>query len=57
MPHIELNEKFDHQKNAQTLTDVCPGTVFKVKKNKAVVSDPRSCTTCRECLKFDGVVL
>jgi len=26
-----------------------------MKKNKAVVADPRSCTTCRECLKLDGV--
>ncbi len=55
MPDISLNEKFDHDKYAESLVDVCPGKVFKIKKNKAVVVEPRNCTTCRECLKLDGV--
>lgn len=55
MPEISLNEKFDHDKYAESLVDVCPGKVFKIKKNKAVVVEPRNCTTCRECLKLDGV--
>lgn len=55
MPDISLTDKFDHEKYAESLVDVCPGKVFKIKKNKAVVVDPRSCTTCRECLKLDGV--
>lgn len=57
MPEITLNEKFNHEKYAETLVEVCPGKVFSMKKGKALVKDPRNCTTCRECLKLDGVVL
>lgn len=57
MPDVTLNEKFDHEKYAETLVEVCPGKVFNLKKKKAVVANPRSCTTCRECLKLDGVEL
>ena len=50
MPDIEINEKFNHEKNAQALVDCCPANVYSIKKNKAVVSNRRACTTCRQCI-------
>lgn len=35
----------------------CPAKVFSKKKGKAVVSNERDCTTCRECIKLDGISL
>lgn len=28
-----------------------------MKKNKAVVANPKSCTTCRQCIALEGVEL
>ncbi len=50
MPDIEINEKFNHERNAQALVDCCPVNVYSIKKNKAVVSNSRACTTCRQCI-------
>lgn len=47
MPEITLLPNFDHEKYAETLVGACPADVFKMKKSKATVSDPKSCTTCR----------
>lgn len=50
MPDIEINDKFNHEKNAETLKNCCPADVFEVKKSKAVVARPKDCTTCRQCI-------
>lgn len=57
MPEITILPNFDHAKYAETLVGACPADVFEMKKNKAIVTEPRNCTTCRECLKLDGVQL
>jgi DNA-directed RNA polymerase I and III subunit RPAC1 len=50
MPEIEINEKFNHEKNAEILKNCCPVDVFDVKKGKAIVVRPKDCTTCRQCI-------
>lgn len=57
MPNITLDESFNHEKNADSLIGCCPAKVFGKKKGKAVVVKERDCTTCRECIKLDGVNL
>jgi DNA-directed RNA polymerase I and III subunit RPAC1 len=55
LPSIKLNETFDHAKNAEKLVNACPVEVFAMKGQKAEVKNSRKCTTCRECIKLEGV--
>lgn len=56
MPSINILKNFEHEKG-EALVSACPGDVFKMKKGKVEVANPRACTTCRECLKLEGVEL
>ena len=57
MPTIALLPTFNHEKYAEVIVSACPANVFAVKKGKAVVVKERDCTTCRECIKLEGVSL
>jgi DNA-directed RNA polymerases I and III subunit RPAC1 len=57
MPVISIEENFDMGKNGEKLVGCCPAGVFEKKKGKVVVAKPRDCTTCRECIKLDGISL
>lgn len=57
LPDITFNEPITGQ-NAYELRDMCPMNVFDIEdicgKKTAVVSRPRDCTMCRECIRKDG---
>jgi ferredoxin-like protein FixX len=57
MPNIVIESTFNHEKNMENLINCCPSKVFGKKKGKAVVVNERDCTTCRECIKLEGVTL
>jgi DNA-directed RNA polymerases I and III subunit RPAC1 len=59
VPEITIKEKIVGEE-AKELKNICPMGVFDIedlgKKSggiKAVVSDSRKCTTCRECVRHD----
>ncbi|CAG9325246.1 unnamed protein product [Blepharisma stoltei] len=51
-PKITLKKEIAGE-NAINLKNKCPMGVFDVKKGKAVVKNPRNCTSCRECIRED----
>ena len=57
MPSIRLEDTFNHEKHAESLVNCCPVQVFEKRKGKAAVVRERDCTTCRECIKLEGVSL
>ncbi|EAR92630.3 DNA-directed RNA polymerase I and III subunit RPAC1 (macronuclear) [Tetrahymena thermophila SB210] len=52
MPEININSDITGAK-AQELKERCPLKVYDVQNNKAIVSNERACTMCRECIRED----
>lgn len=55
-PEITLLPSFN-QERAADLVASCPVGVFDLEDSKAHVRDARKCTTCRQCIKYEGVSL
>lgn len=53
LPEISLLEEITG-KEAKELKKKCPMNVFDIEDDKAIVSRPRDCTMCRECIREDG---
>jgi DNA-directed RNA polymerase I and III subunit RPAC1 len=55
MPDIQLKSEINDEE-AHSLKKLCPTGVFDVEENqmgtRAVVKNPRNCTTCRECIRY-----
>lgn len=51
LPEIRLKESI-YESDAQQLVDMCPANVFDIEDGAAVVSRPRDCTLCRECIRL-----
>ena len=55
MPDIQFKSEISDE-NAHALKKLCPMGVFDVEVNdmntKAIVKNPRNCTTCRECIRY-----
>lgn len=52
MPEININGDIKGEK-AKDLKARCPLKVFDVEGDKAVVTNERACTMCRECIRED----
>lgn len=54
LPDIQFKSEINDEE-AEALKKLCPMGVFDVEKNdmnkKAIVKNPRNCTTCRECIR------
>jgi DNA-directed RNA polymerase I and III subunit RPAC1 len=55
-PEITILSSFNQEKAAD-LVSSCPVGVFDIEDGKAYVKNQRKCTTCRQCLKYEGVEL
>lgn len=55
MPDIQFKTPI-YDDDAETLKKICPMNVFDVEEGdmskKAVVKNPKNCTTCRECIRY-----
>ena len=53
LPSISFPDKV-RGKEAKALVDMCPMKVFDIEDSVAVVTRPRDCTMCRECIRKEG---
>ena len=55
MPDIKFQREINDE-DAYALKKLCPSGVFDVEEtdmgSKAIVKNPRNCTTCRECIRY-----
>jgi DNA-directed RNA polymerases I and III subunit RPAC1 len=52
LPHIEIQPM--GQSESKQLVGMCPMKVFDIEDVGAVVSRPRDCSVCRECIRLEG---
>lgn len=50
LPVIKIDEEYFQGDKAKVLVERCPLKVFDIEDGHAIVSRPRDCTMCRECI-------
>ncbi|KAH3732575.1 DNA-directed RNA polymerase I subunit 42/43 [Pelomyxa schiedti] len=53
LPNITFKKRVAPRELSQKLVDTCPMHVFDIENADVVVSSPRACTMCRECVRGD----